>query len=101
MNTNVIKTEFDVMALGFDTETLDARAIVMSTILRELKIEYRKYYTRKSNKSCKRLRKPDIIWDDMNIVFVAMCPEYYTDYVKYLYSERMSAVVLLRKMASD
>lgn len=94
------KIEIKIDDLGFSTETVDARAVVLSGILDELGINNRRYYTRRTRKGCKYANKPDIEWADLTIVFVVLSDTEHVEFVKYLYQQRMELVVKCRKMMS-
>lgn len=101
MTTNPEKLDFCIDDLGFQEETLESRAIVMSKILRETDIKYKRYYTMLSNRDYLRVKKPDVIPPDMSIAFLVECDKNHLEFVKYLYHERMLVIQRFKKALNN
>ena len=85
--------------LTYVDEPLEVRVVVLSHIFKELNIPYRRYYTKKSQRSFKRVKKPDIISDkDLTITFTINTDKYYFEYALWMYEKRMEAISQFYKM---
>lgn len=84
--------------LTYKEEPLEVRVIVLSKILKDLGIQYRKYYTKKSVRSFKRVKRPDVITDEeLTVIFSVRTDNDHVNYLLWLYNKRMGAVVSLYK----
>lgn len=83
--------------LGFSEMALEPRIIVFQRILRDLNIQYRRYYSRKSARSYRRVKKPDIPADDLIIIMSVLTDNNHIEYAKYLYQKRMKDIQYLYK----
>lgn len=92
-----ITLEFCIDDLGYLEETLETRAIVMSKVLKELGLLYRRYYISKSIKEYKQFKKPKISPPDMSIAFSVECNGDYLAFAWYCYRKRLTAIISLKK----
>lgn len=92
-----ITLEFCIDDLGYLEETLETRAIVMSKVLKELGLSYRRYYISKGTKEYKQFKKPKISPPDMSIAFSVECNGDYLAFAWYCYRKRLTAIISLKK----
>ena len=92
-----ITLEFCIDDLGYLEETLETRAIVMSKVLKELGLSYRRYYISKSIKEYKQFKKPRVSPPDMSIAFSVECNGDYLAFAWYCYRKRLTAIISLKK----
>lgn len=97
MDNSTNKLDICIDDLGYAEETLESRAIVMSKVLKELNLKFKKYYTMLSNRDFLRVKKPDVLPPDMSIAFLIECDKDHLEFAKYCYHERMKTIVGLRK----
>lgn len=97
MQKNKDNKEFCIDDLGYLEEPLELKAIVMSKVLKELNIKYKRYYTSKSKRDYKRVKKPEIAPPDMSIAFTVECDNDYLAFAKYNYYKRMDTILTLKK----
>ena len=92
-----ITLEFCIDDLGYLEETLETRAIVMSKVLKESGLSYRRYYISKSIKEYRQFKKPKISPPDMSIAFSVECNGDYLAFAWYCYRKRLTAIISLKK----
>lgn len=92
-----MKLDFCIDDLGYEDEPLETRAIVMSKILKELEIKYKRYYTMLSNRDYLRAKRPDIVPPDMSIAFLVECDQPHLEFAKYQYHKRMDVILQLKR----
>ena len=97
MTTESGKIDICIDDLGYNSETLESRAIVMSKVLKELDLKFKKYYTMLSNRDYLRVKKPDVTPPDMSIAFLIECDKNHLEFAKYKYRERMDAILTFKK----
>lgn len=97
MQKSIENIEFCIDDLGYLGEPLEVRAIVMSKILKEMNLRYKRYYISKSRKSFKRVKRPDVEPKDMSIAFTVTCNKNYLDFAKYRYVNRMNTILQLQR----
>lgn len=95
--TKETSIEFMLNDLGFNQEQLDAKMYVMSSVLRNLGITYKGYYTRESNNKFKRVKRPTPAPNDLTACFIVDCDEAHMKYATYLYRERMKDILKIKK----
>lgn len=101
MNTierKISEQELRLSELGFDTETIEAKAIVLLKILTELNIRYKRYYTRISRPNLRRVKRPEVGREDIDIVINAYTDKEHLLFALYLFKERMVAITTIKKM---
>jgi hypothetical protein len=97
MAINNTKYNLDMSEQGFEHEELEAKVIVLSRILKEHGIDFKVWYTRKSKRSYKRARKPNIEWSDLNVIFEISSDESYIKYILWIFNQRMNNIIHLNK----
>lgn len=98
MERKLSEQELRLSELGFDTETIEAKAIVLLKILTELNIRYKRYYTRLSKPNLRRAKRPEVGWEDIDIVINAYTDKEHLLFALYLFKERMVAITTIKKM---
>ena len=96
-NNNKTSIEFCIDDLGYLDETLETRAIVMSKVLKDMGVHYKRYYISKSIEGYKRVKKPAVSPPEMSIAFMVECDGDYVAFAWYSYRKRMNDVIHLRK----
>lgn len=101
MTENKEPLEICIDDLGFLEESLESRAIVMSKILKELGLKFKRYYSSTSHRSFKRVKKPAVAPPDMTIAFLVECSKDYLEFAKYRYEERMLIIQRFSRALGD
>lgn len=94
INPETQTLEFCIEDLGYPNETLETKAIVMSKVLKDLGLPYKRYYI---TEGCKQTKKPKISPPDMTIAFAVTCNGDYLAFAWYNYRKRMNAVISMQK----
>lgn len=85
--------------LDFLEAPIEVRVVVFSTILRELGLRYKKYYTKKNLRSFKRVKRPVVPnEDELTISYNITASAEHIKYAEWLYERRMKDVVTLYRM---
>lgn len=85
--------------LTYTDEPLEVRIVVLSRIFKELGIPYKRYYTKKTMRSFKRVKRPDVVSEkELTVTFTVTSDKDHVSYAIWLYKNRMEAVMSLYKM---
>lgn len=98
-NTDTNAIDICLEDLSFNDEPLEVRIVVLSKILKDLGITYKRYYTKKSTRSFRRVKRPDIIPEkDLTIVYTVNTDESHIQYATWLFNEQMKKIVSMYRM---
>lgn len=89
--------EFCLDDLGYLEHSLETRAIVMSKVLKDLGLHYKRYYISESLKDFRRVKKPKESPPDMSMAFLVDCDGDYLAFAWYNYRKRMNDIIILKK----
>lgn len=92
--------EFNLEDLGFPEEATETKALVLHKVLRDLCIPFKKFYSKKSDRSFKRVKKTNIEPSDLTLKFLVECDKAHLQYVSHVYKKRMKEVIALEKCFS-
>lgn len=97
-NTDEKALEFNIDDLGFSEQATEVKSLVMHRVLSDLGISFKKYFSKKSDGTCKRVRKYCIDPEDLTLKFIVMCDKYHLMYIAHVYKKRMGIIIKLENL---